>query len=612
ASLPLAASMMLQPVTAQAAVGLGPVPAAQKPVPVQVVHGHKARLPVMTSWKQPTTRWPAAGRGTAVLAAAPARTAAAAAAGVGVRVGTRLPAGNAALGAVRTGEQRAGSLPVWTGQVPGTAGTRQVGKVAVTMAPRSAATAAGVKGVIFTVARDDGGTGAGQVQVNLDYAGFADAYGAGYGARLRLVTLPACALTTPLAAACRKQTPLRSADDVQAGSLGADVTVPGQKTAPPLPLPLPAAAGQKTYAAALAASPAAGTVVAATSAPSGSEGSFTATPLSEAGQWTAGGSNGSFGYSYPISVPDVPGGLKPTVSLDYDSQSVDGLTSSTNDQASWIGDGWDYEPGYIERDYSSCETEPPGATGWVKSGDLCWSSNDTTTLSLGGQDTTLVQDASTGAWHAEVDNGDKIQYLTGAGNATGDGGYWVITTPDGTSYYFGEDHLPGWASGDKSALSSLNVPVYAYQSGTPCGTAKSCFLPWQWNLDYVTDAHGDAMALFYSQEDNYYARDNGTTGSSQYQQGAVLSMIEYGLRAGDIYGATAGTLAAPAAEVTFGSSAGRTDAPSDLTCASGAACDVISPTFWNTDQLATITTKAAGGTLKEVDSWALAHSYPNP
>ena len=65
-------------------------------------------------------------------------------------------------------------------------------------------------------------------------------------------------------------------------------------------------------------------------------------------------------------MPPVPGGLAPQVSLDYDSQAVDGLTSSTNDQASWIGDGWDYEPGYIERDYQSCETEPPGATDWDK------------------------------------------------------------------------------------------------------------------------------------------------------------------------------------------------------------------------------------------------------
>ena len=72
-----------------------------------------------------------------------------------------------------------------------------------------------------------------------------------------------------------------------------------------------------------------------------------------------------------MSVPPVPGGLAPQVSLGYNSQRVDGLTSSTNDQASWIGDGWDYQPGFIERDYQSCEQNPSGGT---QTGDLCWSS----------------------------------------------------------------------------------------------------------------------------------------------------------------------------------------------------------------------------------------------
>ena len=57
--------------------------------------------------------------------------------------------------------------------------------------------------------------------------------------------------------------------------------------------------------------------------------------------------------------------------------------------------------------------------------------------------TTLVDDPTNG-WHAEADNGDKITYLTGRGERHHtDGGYWVITDPDGTSYYFGENQLPG-------------------------------------------------------------------------------------------------------------------------------------------------------------------------
>jgi hypothetical protein len=478
-----AAMIFLLPAYAGAAgtgrhpASLGPVPAT-KPVPVHAVPSHPVKLPTMHPWRRPKALWPAAGSATA----APSEPAAS--------------AGKTAMAAPSAGSARAGSLPVWVGRAA-RGGAAPASGVRVTMASRQAATAAGVRGVLFSLA-PAAPSPAGRVHVSLDYSSFAFGYGGDYASRLRLVELPACALTTPQVPACRRQTAVGSANDPRGFRLGADVTVPST----------PASATP-----AIAAAPATGVVLAATTTPSGSAGDYTATPLSETGSWSEGGSSGAFDYSYPISVPAVPGGLEPQVGLGYSSQAVDGLTSSTNNQASWIGDGWDYSPGYIERDYSSCETEPPGASNWVKSGDLCWSSNDTTTLSLGGTTTTLVDDPANG-WHAEVDNGDEIQYLTGAGNGTADGGYWVVATPAGISYYFGQDRLPGWASGDQSANSAWNVPVFSYTSGTPCGSAAHCTLPWRWSLDYVTDTHGDSMALFYSDQANYYAEDNGSTASA--------------------------------------------------------------------------------------------------
>ena len=126
-----------------------------------------------------------------------------------------------------------------------------------------------------------------------------------------------------------------------------------------------------------------------------------------------GGSSGAFTYSYPIEVPPVPGGLEPDVTLAYNSQAVDGLTSSTNDQASWIGDGWDYcarlHRAGLRR---PAQNKPPDAPlrsddGWVKSGDLCWSANNVTTLSLNGINTTLVSGGLGGrtTWHAESRTG---------------------------------------------------------------------------------------------------------------------------------------------------------------------------------------------------------------
>ncbi len=132
---------------------------------------------------------------------------------------------------------------------------------------------------------------------------------------------------------------------------------------------------------------------------------------------------------------------------------------------------------------------------------------------------------------------------------------------------------------------------------------------WRWNLDYVTDSHSNAMAYFYNTETNYYAADNGTKATASYTQAGALSKIEYGLRAGSIYGVT------PAGEVNFTTATDRTDVPTgssgDLACASGATCDVISPTFWGKYRLTTIATEGlVGSTLKAADSWALTQTYP--
>jgi RHS repeat-associated protein len=581
--------------------------AAQRPVPVYVVHGHAVKLPAMRAWHPPATRWPAAGTATVGLASAAGAATAPGAAGVAV------PGAH---------DVRAGGLPVWAGPAAGTAAGGTAGtaagspsKVRVTMASQQVARALGISGVVFTAGRADGADAAGRVHVSLSYAGFAYAYGGDYASRLHLVQLPACALTSPQVPACRVQTPLASADNVRADSLGADVTLPPAPAAAQPPATQPAAAASaasRVVAAPAAGAPAASAgagataVLAATAAPSGSAGDYTATPLSEAGTWAEGGSSGAFNYSYPITVPPVPGGLEPDVSLGYNSQAVDGLTSSANAQASWIGDGWDYSPGYVERSYQSCEQN----SGSQKSGDFCWSSNDILTISLNGQNTTLVQDGSTGTWHAEADGNEKVSYVTGGSNGTHDGGYWVVTTPDGTSYYFGMNQLPGYASGDAATNSAWTIPVFATASGQPCYNSTFanswCNQAWRWNLDYVTDPHGDAVAYFYNTATNYYARDNGTTGTALYTRAGALSKIEYGLRAGSIYGAT------PAAQVNFTTGTSRTDVPSDLSCSSGATCNVQSPTFWTKYQLTTIATQALeGSSLANVDSYALAQSYPS-
>jgi RHS repeat-associated protein len=564
-----------------------------KPVPVFAVpsrHIKPFRAPA--SWHPKAPHWPAAASATIALKPALAS-----------RHGS-VPG----LAAPAPGSAQAGSMPLWV--APAQTGGNVPGQVTVAMQPRAAAVAAAVSGVIFTV-RAPGASAGARLHVSLNYSSFSEANGGSFGSRLRLVELPQCALTTPQLGRCRVQTPIGSANNSITDQLGANVTIPAGT---------PAAAGNAdSRAAATSATATPGLmVIAASTTTSGSTGNYSATPLTDEGSWTAGGSSGAFDFSYPITVPPVPGGLTPPVTLSYDSQEVDGLTSATNSQASWIGDGWDYEPGFVERDYETCSADnlTPALPSGDKTGDMCWSANNETTLSMNGTTTTLVDDPTKG-WHEMADNGDQIQYETGTTNGTKDGGYWVVTEPDGTSYYFGLNRLPGWASGDTTTNSTWTEPVYSPRStdtDTGCYNATFskavCTQAWRWNLDYVTDPNGNAMAYFYNTETNYYGADNATTGTAAYTQAGALSQIWYGFRAGSVY---SGGKPAGAGEVVFNTVTTRTDVPTDLTCTSGGNCSVNSPSFWSKYQLTSIATYGlVGSSMQEADSWALSQSFVNP
>jgi RHS repeat-associated protein len=553
--------------------GRAPAAAAGSPVAVHPVQGRKVRVPAMRPWSRPHASFPAAGGATAVIAAAPAPAPRAA----------RLQAGPSA------GSGRAGNLPVWVGAPdtpaamgPATAAAvtqlapgSAVARVGVSMAGQAAAAALGVHGVVLSLTRSDGSQAAGRIHVSLGYSAFAQSAGGDYAARLHLVELPACALTTPQLAQCRVQTPIRSANDVRAAQVGADVTLPG--------LTATRATADNVTATLMSAISPAPLVLAALASSSGSGGNFAAEPASEADAWVAGGSSGAFSYSYPIDVPPVPGGLEPNVSLDYSSQSVDGLTSATNNQASWVGDGWDYSPGYIEVEYPTCSTQPLQPP----TGDLC-AGTGLTVMARNGVVSPVVS-GSGGTLKVEADGGEKV---------LNQGSYYEVIEPDGTQYYFGRNQLPGFVSGDPTTNSQWTVPV----------TSGSGFVTktWRYMLDYVVDPQGNAIAYFYNTQTNYYAEQNGSTGTGAYTQGGTLAKIEYGLRAGSVYGST------PAARVTFSTSpAARADAPTDLACAQNAACTVTSPTFWTSSALTGISTQAlVNGSLQNVDSWTLNDTYP--
>ncbi|WP_157882315.1 hypothetical protein, partial [Streptomyces rubellomurinus] len=155
------------------------------------------------------------------------------------------------------------------------------------------------------------------------------------------------------------------------------------------------------------------TVLAAAPSPSGPLGNYTATSLSPSSAWSSGSNTGGFSYSYPISVPPSLGGAAPSVALSYSSAEVDGKTSASNAQPSWVGDGWGYEPGFIERGYRSCDKD--GITG---SGDVCWA-GQSATIAFGGRSGPIVRDDASGVWHLVNDDGTKVEQLTGAPKGAG-------------------------------------------------------------------------------------------------------------------------------------------------------------------------------------------------
>jgi RHS repeat-associated protein len=577
-----------------------PAPAASagSPVSVSPVKSHAAAVAAARSWHRPAAAWPAARTGTAVIGAG---------AGAAVRAGT-LPVwvGPSATGTVASPARRktrsttaqypgygsgghlaarpkgapvpaaaakpAAVMPPSTSSPPGpglvASLSAPVSQAQVQVLPHAAATALGVTGAVFTVARADGVQAAGRVHVSFDYAGFRYAYGGTYASRLRIVELPACALTTPQLPACRVQVPLASADDVTASRAAADVTVPAASAAP----------GTAQSAA----------VLAVTASAQGSAGDYAAEPASEMNQWLSGDSSGAYQYSYDITVPPVPGGLAPDGSLRYDSQLADGITAAANPQASEVGDGWESAvPGYIEIDYQTCAAnfaEPDIL-------DLC-DQVQSESVTTSGATTPIVLDGSTGAFKEEGDDGSQVQRLSGGG--------WLITGADGTKYYYGLNKLPGWASGNAQTNSVWTVPLWAGNS------EETTAAPWRYMLDYVVSATGNAIAYFYSTQGNYYATDGGSRANGQYTAGGVLAKTEYGLRDnGNVYAQ------APAAEIDYSYAATRQDAPADLACASGAACTVNAPTFWTSSALSQITTKSEiNGALVPVDSYQLIQSYP--
>ncbi|MFD0067395.1 RHS repeat-associated core domain-containing protein [Streptomyces sp. NPDC056690] len=501
-------------------------------------------------------------------------------------------------------------------------------KVNVQILDRKDVEPAGGVGLGLQVTRTDGVDESGQVQVGIDYSGFKYAYGGEFASRLRLVKLPACALETPQAEGCTEREFVEAENDTKTGTLTATVTAE------------PDEAGVSTQ---LGSSTSGASVYALTSGSSSDQGDFRASTLSPTGSWDVSTGSGAFTYNLPISLPAPPMGSAPPLAMTYNSQSVDGRTSASNNQASWVGMGWDLNVGYIERRYRNCSQD-----GLKTIGDMCWDSPNSAkepsgavyVINLNGVTSELIQDdTGTGSYHVQADPGWRVQRLFGGYGAGRDGEYWVISTQDGQRYYF------GWGRSERTTTATASVftvPVVGNDAGEPCHDQfpEPCTQAWRWNLDRAVDANEVESIYFYDKEYNHYRSVANTDQARSYVSSGYVKEIQYGWSSQITDGKVPAKVelthvnrciermtdndplrSEPPACPTFKDKPGSyPDVPIDLMC-DGTSADyncagkTYYPTFFSTDMLWDIKTSVldqSGSGWDLVEQFQTKHGLPNP
>ncbi len=475
------------------------------------------------------------------------------------------------------------------------------------------------------VTRADGGTGAAKIRLSADFSSFREAFGGAYAARMTLRLVPECGLAAVSAAEAERGAcagvELASDLDFRRGVIAADIDLAAQ-----LPgLSAPSAKQRALYgieAGELAVGK--GLVVLFTSGnQADGVGTFGKASLKESSTWSHSGASGNFSYSYPLSAPAVPGDLAPALSLSYSSATVDGQTAAEHIQNGPLGEGWSLGgTGFIESTFRPCSLDTDHSPTWTNAtGDPCWR-HQNYQISWPGASGELVPTSTPNVWKIGSDEGVRVEYL-----AKPWGVHWVVTTVDGTQYFFGRQLLPGWTAGGRETGSILWHEAFANHSDEPCFsaagyTSSHCWMPYKWMLDYVVDRDGNSMSYWYTRHSNLAGSNNSGSTVFSYHRDVTLDRIEYGTRAGNESTATppavidftnsdrcvssCGTEAAPV-------TANWHDTPFDKRCAAAPCNSNISPSYWTTKRLTQITTKVwtgSGTTYKPVDEWRFGQSFP--
>ena len=271
---------------------------------------------------------------------------------------------------------------------------RPLSSVDVQVVDRATVPAAWRDGLVMRVSAPQGAN-AGAARLSVDYRAFQQAYGADWASRLKLWRVPQCALTTPDAAACRS-VPLPTATDPAGRHRHGD----GERR-----LGGGHAGGLKhAGGAGRGVRPA----TTATSAPP---------RCPRRATWSAGGNVGRVLLVVPDAGAAGDRGPRPTIALSYSSSAVDGRSEATNNQPSWVGEGFDYCARLHRARYMPCDDDhgqwreqhrrPPATSAGGRT-----TRRLTSRLAHSGE---LIYEAGKG-WHCAAEDGSRIEKLTGAAN----------------------------------------------------------------------------------------------------------------------------------------------------------------------------------------------------
>lgn len=354
-------------------------------------------------------------------------------------------------------------------------------------------------------------------------------------------------------------------------------------------------------------------------------GNYASTSLAGSQRWSSGGNSGGFNWTYDITGPPTPGGSAST-SLNYSSQAVDGMTADENTQGGLIGVGWSMPSSYVERRYKPCSRD----SGLASNGTACWI-NDNAVLSLNGQSGELVKDAN-GKWFLENDPGWRVSrfesstQLQGSIGVDGNKEYWVVTTQDGTQYWFGFGKekgtgfdTPGAAGDPGTATNSVwTQPVVGNHATDPCYALSGqwCHQAYRWMLDRVVTPTGVTSTYFYETHVNTFGRSATANWATKYTSGGQLVRVEYGQLVQDAdmanrhpakiefnyaWRCTAGDTTCTT-QPTSSNGSSFPDIPADEICGEFATtCSKLAPTFFDWKMLTSVVTYRLVNTSSAAD-----------